>query len=173
MTMTLVSTVTVGSGGAASIDFTSIPQTGTDLFLVLQTRGSSTPLYTQIQFNADTGSNYTRMILEGTGSSAASFSATSTALFAWNATSAYTANTFSSTSIYIPNYTASTSKSISIESVNENNASTGYQAIEAGLWTGTSAISSIKIFTASSNYVQYSTASLYTITKGSGGATVS
>ena len=40
MTYTLISTVTVGAGGAASIDFNSIPGTYTDLLLVVSVRST-------------------------------------------------------------------------------------------------------------------------------------
>jgi hypothetical protein len=84
-----------------------------------------------------------------------------------------TANTFGSYQIYLPNYAGSTNKSMSSESVEENNSNTLYYlSIGAGLWSNTAAITSISILPGSS-WVQYSTATLYGITKGSsGGVTV-
>ena len=56
-----IASVTVGSGGASSIDFTSIPSTYTDLVVVHSLRGTNAAVYQQarIQFNGDTASNYT------------------------------------------------------------------------------------------------------------------
>jgi hypothetical protein len=77
-----------------------------------------------------------------------------------------TANTFSNTEFYIPNYTSSVAKSVSINGVGENNATQSAQAITAALWTGTAAITSVTILPSSGNTIaQHSTASLYIITK--------
>jgi len=174
MTMTLVSTVTVGSGGAASIEFTSIPQTGTDLILVFSGRADSSATGGwELQFNNNTGSVYSQRRLLGTGSAASSETKADTAFQIYVNASTYTANTFGSGQAYIPNYTGSTNKSVSMEYLNENNATEARAVIDAGLFSSTSAITSIKLFKPGVNFVQYSTASLYTITKGSGGATVS
>ena len=178
MTMTLVSTVTVGSGGAASIDFNSIPQTGTDLYVVCSPRssysgGSSNTL--RLQINGDTGGNYTGRDLRGTGSATSSntTSSGSNLLLSNAPAGTSTTNTFGNVGIYIPNYTASTTKSISVDSVGENNATAAEQWIVAGLWNSTSAITSLSIYFSGFNMEHYSTASLYTILKGSGGASVS
>jgi hypothetical protein len=177
--MTLVSTVTVGAGGAASIDFTGIAGSATDLLLVVSmkiTKASGNPDALEMRFNGDTASNYDTRWMEGSGSAVVSATTGATsriyvergAMPSW-----YTANTFGNAAIYIPNYAGSTAKSISADAVTENNATASYQTIAAGKWTGTAAINAIKIFSGSSIIEQYSTASLYTITKGSGGATVS
>jgi len=83
-----------------------------------------------------------------------------------------TANTFGNGSLYIPNYAGATNKSLSFDSVAENNATSAWLQITAGLWSSTAAITRITLsgWTA---LAAGSTVSLYTITKGSGGATVS
>ena len=83
-----------------------------------------------------------------------------------------TANTFNSTTFYIPNYAGSTNKSFSFDQVNENNTTAANQVLGSVLWSNTAAITSISLTSPGYNFVQYSTASLYGITKGSGGATV-
>lgn len=173
MTMTLISTVTVGAGGAASINFTSIPQTYTDLSILISVRSTNatSPVDVMMSFNAG-GSTMPVKVLQGSGTAATSFGDTNYGTSGYTQGSNYTANTFSSGSIYIPNYTASINKTISAESVTENNASASWQAITALSWTSTAAIASIT-FTTTGNFAQYSTASLYGILKGSGGATVS
>jgi len=172
--MTLVSTVTVGAGGAASISFTGIAGTATDLLLVLSTRTtanrSAGGAFASLSINGAT-TNQTRKMLYGDGSSAASYGDTSIGIYVNPADA--TSNTFSSGQIYFANYSGSTNKSLSIEATNENNATTADSEILAGLWSSTAAITSLTLIPGSGNFAQYSTASLYTITKGSGGATVS
>lgn len=170
MTMTLVSTVTVGAGGAATIDFTSIPQTATDLLLYITTRVTTYYDFT-ITFNGNS-TGYTRIMLYNSSPSAGGNSGTTNTSFGANDTASETASTFSSNQIYIPNYTAAENKSFSIEGVNEVNAATNVLRLNSGLWSNTAAITSLSIGQQGGTFDQYSTASLYTITKGSGGANV-
>lgn len=171
-TCKLIQTITVGST-AANIEFTSIPQTYTDLYLLVSGRSNVDSVELRIQFNSDTGSNYNGRLLFGSGSSAATQSASGTYLAPMGSGfSSSTSNTFSNTLIYIPNYTISTGKSVQVDASIENNATEGYNAIFTGYWSGT-AITSIKLLAQGGSFVQYSSASLYGILKGSGGATVS
>jgi hypothetical protein len=87
--------------------------------------------------------------------------------------SSQTSNTFLSGALYLPNYAGSTQKSFSVDSVGENNSTTAYQVLTAGLYNQTTAITALSVLTYGSSLVQYSTASLYGILKGSGGASVS
>jgi len=173
-TMTLVSTVTVGAGGAASIDFTSIPQTGTDLVVMCSLRASG--VGTNLTFNNDNGANYSKRRLQGSGSTVSSNSASAQAYvnFIGQDATTYVANTFGNAAIYIPNYTSSTNKSVSIDGVTEDNATAAWMGLDAGLWSGTNAITSLKLASSNlDNFAQYSTASLYIIDKsGATGATV-
>jgi hypothetical protein len=160
-----IGSVTVGSGGAATMDFTSIPATYTDLLLVCSSRTASVASIDNlvIKPNGATTSQ-TAIRLQGTGSAAASSTATSFPPVNNAATS--TASTFTSTQIYFPNYSGSTNKSLSIDNVQEDNAATAYAQMWAGLWSSTAAISSINLATSSgSNFVQHSTATLYGIKK--------
>jgi hypothetical protein len=166
-TYKLISSVTVGSGGAANIDFTSIPSTYTDLCIKLSSRcaAGTTNETGTLRFNSDSGSNYSARRLQGTGSVAQSASFTSTTSiysFYPNLTSS-TSDTFSNAEIYIPNYAGSTQKSISSDSVSENNATAADAFLTAGLWTGTVAITSISMGLFSGSFAQYSTAYLYGI----------
>jgi hypothetical protein len=163
--MQLVSTVTVGSGGASSIEFTGIPQTGTDLLLVFSGRSDNFGGL-GLQFNSDTGGNYANRSLLGTGSSVSSSTFGTNYIRDFVNESGFTANTFSSSAYYIPNYTSAVAKSVSVDGVQENNATQSRQIITAGRWTGTAAITSLKLAEYNgSNLVQHSTASLYIITK--------
>lgn len=172
MTMTLVSTVTVGAGGAASIEFTGIPQTGQDLMVVLSGRVTAAVVAADLFFYINNSNTGVVRWLRGTGSVAESKNYTNT-LDVWSGTNgaSSTTNTFSSASYYFSNYTSTTTKSFSIDQVTENNATESYQNIVAGSFATSSPITALKF--ADGTYAQYSTASLYTIsTTGATGATV-
>jgi hypothetical protein len=162
-TYTLISSVTVGSGGAATIGFTSIPSTYTDLVLKTSLRTDRALEIDAILFtlNAST-SNFTGRRLFGDGSSATSDTVTRIILIANAATG--TSNTFSNNEVYIPNYAGATNKSYSVDGVAENNTTFARADLTAGLWSDTSAITSITLTPNNGpNFVQYSTAYLYGI----------
>ena len=158
-----IATVEVGSGGAANIDFTSIPATYTDLCLVgsCRTNGSFESEDFLIKFNNLT-TNFSRRRVGGTGSSAFSdFYSLNTAGRVNGATS--TSNTFNNFSIYIPNYAGSNAKSASYDTVTEQNGTTAIAQMVALLWNNTSAIDRITLYEPTSTIVEYSTATLYGI----------
>jgi len=165
-TYKLIQTVTVSTGGAASVEFNSIPQTYTDLLILYSGRStraaSGDDLY--IRFNG-LSTNLSSKVLYGTGSAATSFSDASIAYVGYFTGDTGTASVFSNGSIYIPNYTASVAKSISGDAVNENNATGATQLIHAGLWNSTAAINQINLYALNGNWKQYSSASLYGISK--------
>ena len=164
-TFTKIASVSVGSGGASSIDFTSIPSTYTDLCLKISLRGTYAGLGDNIRLNINSkGANtgVTNKTLLGTGSAAASGTGDQM-VFTGNTA---TASVFGNGEIYFPNYTSSANKSISADTVSENNGSTGYDFLNAMLWSYTETISSIVLTSAASaNFLQYSTAVLYGINK--------
>lgn len=163
-TYTLLETITVGAAGASSVTFNSIPQTGyTDLVLYSSVRCTAAEDSFNLRFNNDSGgSNYTWKRLLGDGSSASSLGATQGQIpNQFMAESGYTGNTFSNNTVYIPNFTSSNSKSVSIDSVNERNASNPRMNIAAGLYSPTTAISRIDLIPGAGSFAQYSTFSLY------------
>ena len=171
MTMELIQTQTLGTA-AASVVFTSIPQDGTDLMLLgsVRTARANANDFVDLRFNGDnTDGNYSARVLYGNGSSSSSFTENSYIGDVNGATS--TADTFASINVYLPNYTASVTKSGSVDTVFENNATFGAQSIVARLWNNTAAITSMEIgFTATgANLVVGTSFSLYKITKGSDG----
>jgi hypothetical protein len=164
-TYVAIATTTVGSGGASTISFTSIPGTYTDLLLVYSLRSSTSGEDSLIKFNGSS-SNFSSRSLKGDGSSASSGNRSDNVFSASQVYSTYTANTFSNGSIYIPNYAGSNNKSFSIDTVLENNATSASSELRAGLWSNTAAITSITLENyAAGNYVQYSSATLYGISK--------
>jgi len=163
-TYTLLETITVGAAGATSVTFNSIPQTGyTDLVLKVSARTTRAYLEDSalMRFNGDSGSNYTKKILYADGATPASGGGTSTNLDFYVCGDTATASTFGNTEITIPNYRSSNYKSVSIDAVTENNATTALTWLEAGSWNNTAAITTISLTPNSGTYKQYSTFSLY------------
>lgn len=166
----------------AEIQFSSIPGTFDDLLLILSTRSNAATVSGRFYLNNDTTmSNYFTRALYGAGSGSGSAISGATSgvhngVAGWmSQPPAYTADTFGNTMMYFPNYKASTFKSISTETVNENNATQAFQQVSASIWNNTAAITNIRILDAlGGSLVANSSATLYGITKGSsGGVTVS
>jgi len=158
-----IATVTVGAGGASTIDFTSIPATFTDLAVKISSRdttsGSNWQNF-QIAFNGVT-TNLSSRAVYGNNTTATSSSFGSN-IFMWTSSASATASTFGNAEIYIPNYASSNNKSVSADFVSETNAADAIFGLTAGLWANTSAITSIKL-TPAAAFAQYSTATLYGI----------
>lgn len=166
-TFTKIATIELTGGAAANMDFTSIPSTYTDLCLKVTARDSSTNNLFTLQFNGDTSTaNYSTRYLYGSGSGSPS-SGSNSAWYVAGITnpSGNTASTFASTEFYIPNYAGSTQKSVSTDGVQENNATGAWAWLSASIWTGTAAINRITIAGISANFAQYSSATLYGISK--------
>ncbi len=162
-----IQTVTVGSGGASSIDFTGIPQNYTDLVIKASVRTSGTNPTMNVYMNGDTvvsGGNNAYRSLYGDGASAASNNG-SQLYSGYVNQSTETSNTFSNTEIYIPNYISSNYKSWSVDSVSENNGTTSYTSMWAKIWLQTAPINRVTMTMFSGNFVQYSSATLYGIRK--------
>jgi hypothetical protein len=160
-TFTLIDSYSVGAGGIASIDFTSIPNTYTDLCLKTSLRATADTVSAYLTFNGDS-SNRTNRMLYGLGSGSGA-SEPGTTIYAYgnvNA-SARTSNTFCNADYYIPNYAGSTYKSLSIDAAEENNGTLAFCSIVASLWSSTSAINRITLTSGLGNFAQYSTAYLY------------
>jgi hypothetical protein len=159
-----IATVTVGSGGAANIEFTSIPATYTDLVVKISARNTSTFANIRWTINGTT-TGYSERMLYNSDGTAYSTSASGNAYFQllYQTTSSLTASTFNSAEIYIPNYAGSNNKSISIDNTQENNGTTILQNLTAALWSNISAINALSFGTSGGNFAQYSTATLYGI----------
>ena len=165
-TYTLISSVTVGSGGAANIEFTSIPNTYTDLVVKLSGRSTASDLSDNLDFriNGNTSSVYSERLLYGTGSAvgSATYSGSESLLQHQNANTS-TSNTFANIEFYFANYTSSNNKSISVDNVTENNGTYAVARFNAVLFSSTSVISSLLFYPNTGNFMQYSTAYLYGI----------
>ena len=167
--MELVSTVTIGAGGAASIKFTGIPATGKDLLLLTSLRISAAEYADNyyLEINDNTGANYNKRRLTGYNGAVQTSSETGSTLWQIESMlpgSLTTSNTFGNHAVYISNYAGSANKSASFDGVSENNASQAAPGIAALSWSQTAAISTLELLQfGASTFVQHSTASLYII----------
>ena len=149
------------NASAASVTFSNIPQSGyTDLKVVVSARGDSGGTRDLLLGFNGSSANFTSRYLYGAGTGTPTSSTATTWQAEINSTTT-TANTYGNAEIYIPNYLGSTYKSISSDSVTENNATAVITWLSAGLWSNTAAINSIALTLDTGNFVQYSTFSLY------------
>lgn len=163
-------TQTVGAGGAATVTFNNIPQTFTDLAVQISSRstggyGAGNPsLAMKFIYNGDTSETLysaTYELSTGTGRY------TGAAWTGWFNSTNSTTSTFGSLFGYLPNYSGATFKSVITDNALEDTGSTGlYYGIQAQLYRSTSPITSIKFEPELGSFAQYSTFSLYGITKG-------
>ena len=163
-TYTLIQAVTLTSA-AATIEFTSIPQTYTDLLYKISARMSVDTASVFLRFNGTTTDGSTLWI-DGDGTSATGNLDSSYQYGPVHGVvnSSKTANVFGNAEIYISNYTSSKHKSSSTDGVTEHNATATTMALGASRWANTAAITSIQLVSAAGgNFVQYSTAYLYGI----------
>lgn len=161
-----IATVTVGSGGASNIEFTSIPSTYQHLqirAILMGTDGSDwRSAYIRVgNGSIDTGSNYAYHTLGGNGSSAFAGGAASQSFgLAGYATSS--TNIPGPTLLDILDY-GSTSKTKTLRCLtgSERNATPSELLLTSTLWNSTSAIDTIRLYPSGGSFRQYSTAALY------------
>lgn len=170
-TYTLIASNTLTSS-AASVTFSAIPNTYTDLVLRCSIRdgwssGSNPNAFqtTFLTFNGSSSAQYSRRVLYGDGSTAYSDNGSgNTSLYLqYSDSDGATANTFSNGELYIPNYTSSTNKPTSWFNAHENNATAAYINAHANLWSNTSAITSLTITNGAGQLVSGSSFFLYGI----------
>lgn len=165
----VISTQTLTST-AATVTFSSIPQTYTDLVLVTQSSASTSSandIDIGIGFNGDTSSVYSRTLMSGNGSAASSFRATGNSYIfgARHPLSTGTANVLGIATWNIMNYTqANTYKTVLVRSSCDGASADDVRAV-VGLWRGsTTAITSLSlILAASGSFAIGSTFTLYGI----------
>jgi len=167
-TFTKIQTITC-SGGETSFAFNSIPSTYTDLMIKVSARLNSSTGTSgmSMRFNGTTAGYYNG-IIDGDG-------ATLTGQEDINIGQAYvgrvpsagaTASSFSNFEIYIPNYASNNYKTYSSDSIGPTNASTNQNALSSGgTLLSTTPITSISLYNNTYAYAQYSSATLYGISK--------
>jgi hypothetical protein len=142
-TYDLIASQTLGSA-AASITFSSIPSTYTDLRIVFSGTGA-TVLNLKVRFNGDSASNYSQTNLQGLGTGTQSTSPTNqTEITASGATALST--TIPGLEIFdIFSYASSTYKTTLLNCNQDKNGSGTVEATVA-LWRSTAAITSVALF---------------------------
>lgn len=158
-TYTPIASVIIGAN-TPSVTFSNIPQTYTDLVMVLSLVSSSTATYTNLRINSDTGSNYSRTYLLGTGSAALTGRDSNVTQIAGLDTTA-TGSTFAGPHILnFQNYSNTTTNKTYIW---RENLAGSQVVLGVGLYRSTSAITSITLATNANNYGVGSTFNLYGI----------
>jgi hypothetical protein len=164
-TYTLIASSTVGSGGASSIAFTSIPNTYTDLIVKCSLRTGESSVYTDIDinFNGESARQW-RGFYAVTNSTASSTSTGFNIAASANGANS-TASTFSNCDIYIANYNSTGIKTLSSEGAVENNSTSSWNMnFAANSITNSAAVTSVTLAPFGGNsFVQNSTAYLYGI----------
>jgi len=158
-TYTPIATNTLSSA-TASVTFSSISGAYTDLVLIINPQSASGTTSVDIQFNGDTGSNYSLTYLYGTGTAAASGRDSNTAI-ANGGSAVATASTFCINTVQIMNYSNTTTyKSL----LTRANNTAGNVLTSVSMWRNTAAITSISLKLATAvNFTSGSTFSLYGI----------
>lgn len=145
------------SSAQASVTFSSISGSYTDLVLVINDTNGTGSDALMIRLNGDTGSNYSNTRMRGDGSAASSARDS-------NQTSmniAFTSTTYSTSIINLMNYANTTTNKTVIGRSSNGNVET---KAGVGLWRSTAAITSITMITSNGNSFQSgSTFSLYGI----------
>jgi len=159
-----IATVTVGSGGSATVSFTSIPSTYTHLQLRWIGRNTSTnSTIVKIGFDsADT--TYWHLLYGDGGSAGASAESEANPRIGNIPLSSQTASAFGAGITDILDYT-NTNKYKTLRSLAgyDVNGSGGYVLMYSGLWKSTAAITTMTISAGANNFAQYSQFALYGI----------
>jgi hypothetical protein len=145
--------VTLASAGS-TVTFSSIPSTYRDLILVVVTSGTAITSsgLPRMRFNADSGSNYQEVWMQGVATSFQSGTGTGTYI-------AFSSNAFLHSIIQIMDYAVTDKNKVVLTKWTENN--TGLVQMRASRWASTSAITTITCDTSAGNYPIGSTFSLY------------
>jgi len=152
----LLETITVGAAGAASVTFNSIPQSGyTDLVVKGSARLGTTGIIAR--FNSDSGTNYSRTILRGNGSTADSTRQSNQNSIAIDGSYS---QPYQNAIMHIMNYANTTTYKTTIQ--RSNNAGAGLDQ-GVGMWRNTAAITSIDVTLQTNNYTAGTKFTLYGI----------
>jgi len=160
-TYDLIASQTLGSA-AASITFSSIAASWTDLRIVLVGQHATSSVNLFMRYNSDTATNYSVTYLYGDGSSATSATSTSQTYLLMTAGGNLTSTVPELFTVDIFSYNGSTYKTCLMTSSEDRNG-TGYVERFVGLWRSTSAITSVTFALSSGNFAIGTTANLYGI----------
>jgi hypothetical protein len=170
-----IATTTVGSGGEAYIEFTSIPSTYTHLQVRVTAKMTSTGSGGDdgyfITFNGDTGSNYTRHMTYGIGTGPVydapginmnylnPYGLTYSGVYSGSNTN----QAYGALIMDVLDYKNTSKKKVAKFLSGYDNNGAGDMAFTSGLWNSTSTITSIKFAPTLTVFKQYSKFALYGI----------
>jgi hypothetical protein len=159
-TMTKLATVTVSSS-VASASFTNIPQSYSDLVVLLSVRTTAaeeaSSLHISLNGLAQSVSTSQYLVTNA----GAPFGGSSTGWVAYANGNTSTANIFSNTELIISDYATNNYKTLTSDTVQENNGSTAYMGFLSNVWANTSPVTSITITPVNGSLAQFSTVTLY------------
>lgn len=156
-----IATTTLGSA-AASITFSSIPATYTDLRVVVVAKSDTGSSALKARFNNDTATNYSTTYLSGNGTAASSARITSSSVIYFDGNGGLSATVPHFYTMDVFSYAGSTNKT-SLLTINTDDNGSGYVEQTVALWRNTSAINRIDILVTSNNLAIGTTATLYGI----------
>jgi len=174
--LTLIATQTASAGTVSAFDFTAISGIYTDLYVTVSGRSTFAAVTDPMNFIFESLSGYTMRYLQSNGTAASSGTdLAGVGNFRQPAVlpgASATANVFGSITVYVPNYTSAIDKTYSTECVTENNATAATTLISASKYVSTGPVARVVVSPYNGSFAQWSTASVYGVLKGSGGATV-
>jgi hypothetical protein len=161
------------SAAQANVEFTNIPQTYTHLQIrgiVRGTEAVQTRVGFYVQFNSDTGTNYSRhnLIADGGGTAESNASTSQVSMFgaSWMTPSALAlSNVYAGFVCDVLDYRNTnkykTGRMLIGFDNNGTTGSTGRVGLDSGVWMNTNAITSIKIIPTANNWAANSSFALY------------
>jgi hypothetical protein len=155
------------TSSAASVTFSSIPATFTDLVLRGSARVDSASNYQSMAMAFNGGSptsafSQTWINGSGTGTTSGRYGSNTTLYPSYVNAASSTSNTFGSFEIYVPNYLIAQSKPIGVFGATENNATDARIEADAMLWASNNSVASITLY-GNTNFVSGSSFYLYGI----------
>jgi len=171
-TLEIITNTVVGSGGASSVTFSSIPQTYQHLMVISSARSARSNFWdgSNLKFNAEaSGNNQSSVTLVANGNAAAGTSETNDnrVSYCFDSPAANSmADSFGANICYFPNYRWGEYKTVLAwnSSQNDNRDTNDYASlINVGSWKSTAAVTSLLIQNGVGNYVEHSTFTLYGI----------
>ena len=146
------------TNNSSTVTFGSIPQTYTDLILIHTiTAVSGGTMGIDLEFNSDSGTNYSATEILGNGSSASS---TRTSNYNYINSGAGSSANQTNSIYHIMNYTNTTTYKTVLCHATDPAA---FTRLVAGLWRSTAAITAVRIFHHSNTFASGSTFTLYGI----------
>lgn len=148
------------SGTSTNISFASIPQTFTDLRLIIDVGNTGAGNVVRFKVNSDTGSNYSWTELNGNGTSATSARAANQTVGHFDGISNSSTTVVEVITADFMDYANTTTNKTILSRA--GNANYGVDAF-VSLWRSTSAITQIDVFPQAGSFISGSTFRLYGI----------